>query len=51
MNRQKLLSKERIKIAFNTFDKNRSGTISKSELKDMLGQLGNYDEELWDDLI
>jgi len=33
MNRQKLLSKERLQAAFNAFDKDGSGSISSDELK------------------
>ena len=37
MDRKKLLSKKRIEAAFNTFDKDGSGSITSAELKELLG--------------
>lgn len=51
MNRQKLLSKERLQAAFNAFDKDGSGSISSDELKQMLGGAGTHADSMWDELI
>jgi calcium-dependent protein kinase len=39
MNEAQLLSQEKLKAAFKMFDKDGSGTISKDEIKEALGQL------------
>lgn len=39
MNEQQLLSKERLKGAFKMFDKDGSGTISKDEIREVLGNI------------
>ena len=51
MNRQKLLSKERLQGAFSAFDKDGSGSISADELKEMLGGGQDYDPQVWNELI
>lgn len=48
MNEQQLMSKEKLKQAFKMFDKDNSGTISKQEIRDALG---NLDEEVADKMI
>lgn len=51
IDKRKLLSEERIKACFRIFDKDGSGKISTSELKQMF-QGGNIvDEKVWTDLI
>ena len=40
MNEQQLLSKEKLKAAFKMFDKDNSGTISREEIKEALGNVG-----------
>jgi calcium-dependent protein kinase len=47
MNRNRLLSRDRLQAAFNAFDTDRSGSISADELKQMLGQGTEYDESVW----
>lgn len=42
------MSKEKLKSAFKMFDKDNSGSISKEEIKETLGQL---DEKLVDEII
>ena len=37
INKRKLLSDEKLEAAFNLFDKDGSGTISASEIRDVLG--------------
>lgn len=51
LNRQQLLSKERLELAFRAFDLDQSGTITANELKQVLGKSHNYDEEMWSKLI
>lgn len=48
MNEQQLMSKEKLKQAFRMFDKDNSGTISRDEIKEALG---NLDEEVADKMI
>ena len=51
LNRQQLLSKERLEMAFKAFDLDGSGTITANELKAVLGKAHNYDDEMWMSLI
>ena len=46
-----LLSKERLETAFKAFDLDGSGSISASELKEVLGRSGKYDDEIWEKII
>jgi len=48
MNEQQLMSKEKLKQAFRMFDKDNSGTISRDEIKEALG---NLDEDVADKMI
>eukprot|EP00923_Selenidium_pygospionis_P035508 GHVN01061944.1.p1 GENE.GHVN01061944.1~~GHVN01061944.1.p1 ORF type:complete len:505 (+),score=94.94 GHVN01061944.1:247-1761(+) len=49
MDRRQLLSKDRLKRAFDMFDTDGSGQISAKELQAMLGEVQDKDE--WDNLI
>ena len=51
INRQKLLSREKLDAAFKAFDIDNSGTISADELKAVLGRYHSYDETFWLDII
>jgi Ca2+-binding EF-hand superfamily protein len=51
MDKEKVLTKQRIQNCFQLFDKDKSGQISKSELKSMLGGGDNITEEVWQQLI
>lgn len=51
MNRNKLLSRERLELAFKTFDIDSSGTITAEELKSMLGKYHAYDDDMWVEII
>jgi calcium-dependent protein kinase len=51
LNRQQLLSKERLEMAFKAFDLDGSGTITANELKQVLGKSHNYDDEVWEKLV
>jgi Ca2+-binding EF-hand superfamily protein len=48
LNKKKLLSKNNLEVAFKAFDTDGSGTISKDELKLMLGSTAMIKEELWE---
>ena len=54
IDRKKMLSKKRLERIFKMFDKDCSGTISKDEIKQMLG--GNkgdqeIDDRVWEELM
>lgn len=51
MNRNKLLSRERLEAAFKAFDIDGSGTISADELKALLGKNHAYGDDMWVDII
>lgn len=51
MNRQKLLSREKLNLTFKAFDVDNSGTISADELKNILGRYHTYDERMWQEII
>ena len=51
MDRQKLLSKERLKAAFAAFDVDHNGKISLSELKQMLDHQGVLSEHVWSSFL
>ena len=48
-NKSKLLSENNLQIAFDKFDTDRSGTISCSELKGVIGIVAN--ESIWEEMI
>ena len=51
MNKQRMISRERLEQAFHAFDIDGNGTISSDELKQMLGKSHAYDENVWQELI
>ena len=51
VNRNDLLSDEKLKIAFNYYDKDGSGDISIEELKESLGRGKNVSDAVWNKII
>jgi len=51
MNKKKMLSHDKLEAAFNLFDKDGSGFISASEIKQVLGVGKNISEEIWTEII
>lgn len=51
IDREKLLSKQRMMQCFQLFDKDKSGSISKQELKAMFGGNNKVDENVWTEQI
>jgi calcium-dependent protein kinase len=45
------LQKDKLLAAFNLFDKDKSGKISTSELKEILGKDTDFSEQVWSDMI
>ena len=51
VNRNDLLSDEKLKMAFNYYDKDGSGDISIQELKEALGKGKNVSDAVWNKII
>ncbi|KAM3144380.1 hypothetical protein pb186bvf_003544 [Paramecium bursaria] len=52
MDRKKAVQKEKLKEAFQVFDKDGNGFISEAEIKEVLGpSLVGYDEGMWHQMI
>ncbi|KAL4500065.1 hypothetical protein ABPG73_011173 [Tetrahymena malaccensis] len=51
INRENLLSKQRLELAFKMFDQDGSGTVTKDELKQMFQGMGNVDDKVWKQLL
>lgn len=51
LNKQNLISDEKLQIAFRFFDKDGSGSISIEELKEILGAKRLVDDHVWNSLI
>ena len=51
INKTKLLTKERLKTAFDHFDKNQSGFINLAEIKTLLDQGKKIDDKVWRTMI
>mmetsp|Transcript_1182 Transcript_1182/g.2876 ORF Transcript_1182/g.2876 Transcript_1182/m.2876 type:complete len:471 (+) Transcript_1182:2525-3937(+) len=51
INRKNLVSKERLKMCFDAFDIDGSGSISATEVKHFLGNAREYDEAIWQDMV
>lgn len=51
INKNQLLSDEKMKQAFDIFDVDGGGTISSGEIKKILGIGKKFDEKIWDDIV
>lgn len=51
INKERLLSDEKLSAAFKLFDRDGGGTISADEIKEVLGVGRKYDERIWADII
>ena len=51
INKEKLLSKDKLKAAFQLFDRDGSGAISAEEVKQILSRGQKIDERVWRDVI
>lgn len=51
INREALLSKQRLDVAFKMFDKDGSGTLSIDEIKDLFGTHAGISEKVWRDML
>ena len=51
INKDKLLSTEKLRTAFSLFDKDGSGSISSEEVKEILCSGQKIDDKVWDEVI
>jgi calcium-dependent protein kinase len=52
LNWEQVLSREKIEIVFNSFDKNHNGTVTLEEIKEFFGEnASRIEEEVWKHLI
>ena len=51
MNKEKLLTENNIKLAFDMFDKDKSGKISINEIKVILGKESEISDKVWNQII
>jgi calcium-dependent protein kinase len=51
MNRKKLLSKNNLNLAFQSFDVDGSGTITIDEIRAILGGVTDTTDEIWNQII
>ncbi len=51
INKDKLLSTDKLKAAFSLFDKDGSGAISSEEVKEILCSGQRIDDKVWDEVI
>ena len=51
IDKEKLLTQEKLQAAFNLFDKDGGGSINATEVKDVLCSGQNLDDDVWDKVI
>ena len=51
VNRENLLQDEKLKAAFDVYDKDGSGAISTDEIKQVLGVGANINENIWAQIV
>ncbi len=51
IDKSKLLTNEKLEAAFNLFDKDNSGAISATEVRDVLGIGKNIEDKVWNEII
>ncbi|KAL4455093.1 hypothetical protein ABPG74_006475 [Tetrahymena malaccensis] len=51
INREQLLSKQRLDVAFKMFDKDGSGTLSIDEIRDLFGNQIGISEKVWREML
>jgi len=51
LKKNSLLTTKKLEAAFRAFDKDGNGSISMSELKELLGASGNMSEEVWQQIM
>ncbi len=49
--KRKLLTDEKLQVAFRVFDRDNGGSISALEVREVLGVGKNIDEKVWNDII
>ena len=51
INKEKLLTREKLQAAFNLFDKDGGGSVSATEVKDVLCSGQELEDEVWDRIV
>ena len=51
MNKENLLQDDKLKAAFDYFDKDGGGSISVDEIKEVLGVGKNISKKVWDQVV
>jgi len=49
--KRKLLTDEKLQVAFRVFDRDNGGSISAQEVREVLGVGKNIEEKVWNDII
>lgn len=49
--KKRLLTDEKLQVAFRVFDKDGGGSISSAEIREVIGVGKNIDEKVWNEII